>query len=67
MDDEFDMLDGSAGLGEVLGNFDIAEATYIVSTRGYGRVNGLCGLSESCEGEEVHDCLFGWEIIAGDP
>jgi hypothetical protein len=29
-------------------------------------VNGLCGLTESGEGEEVHDGLFGREVIAGN-
>jgi hypothetical protein len=64
--DELYMFDRSAGLGEVLGNFDIAEATDIVRSRRNGRIDGLCRLSESGESEEVHDGLFRRKVIAGN-
>ncbi|MDR1528800.1 MAG: hypothetical protein LBS22_04460, partial [Puniceicoccales bacterium] len=41
VDDELDMLDWSAGLGEVLGNLDVAEAADKVIAIGDGRIDML--------------------------
>jgi hypothetical protein len=42
VDDELDVLDGNAGLGEVLGHLDVAEAADIVIAIGDGGIDMLC-------------------------